>query len=110
MIGIRSSLCLPLVLCSALIAAEEDKCALAGTVRDSVTSTPLRKMNVVLYPAGGRTTYRATTNSDGGFSFDGVDPGRYRIGLEHAGYGSIPVNQVGALIRLRRGQKLAGLD
>jgi protocatechuate 3,4-dioxygenase beta subunit len=113
----RLCLCL-LVACIAaaklgplpLTAAEEDRCAIAGAVHDSFTGAPLRKMNVVLYPAGGRTTYTAATNSVGAFSFDSVEPGKYRIALEHAGYVSAPGNQAGALTHLDPGQKLNGLE
>jgi Carboxypeptidase regulatory-like domain len=93
-----------------LSAADIDPCAIAGTVRDSISGAPLRKINVVLYPAGGRTTYIAATNSAGAFSFESVEPGSYRIALQHAGYRSLPGKQASVLMHLEPGWKLTGLE
>jgi hypothetical protein len=91
-------------------ASEGDRSALAGAVHNSRTGAPLKKISVVLYPAGGRTTYMTATNSEGVFSFDSVEPGNYRIGFEHYGYQSVPGNLASAITHLDPGQKLAGLN
>lgn len=58
----------------------------------SVSGQPLRKSVVTLRPAGNRTPgtnpepYGTTTDAQGRFSFEGVDPGTYMLSAQHVGY------------------------
>jgi hypothetical protein len=56
--------------------------AITGTVTDSIAKAPLRGAIVQLAPDSGAGRH-ALTDSMGGFQFDSVAPGRYRIGFLH---------------------------
>ncbi len=91
-----------------LAAAQTDQCSVAGTVRDSVTGAPVRKLSVILGPAWGGYTYAAPVNSAGALCFRSVGPGNYRISLQRAGYRSLPGNEA-ALFHLDPGRPVADL-
>jgi len=68
--------------------------SVAGQVVQESAGTPLRKVAVQLAPSEGSTVFRkddrnwhsATTDSDGRFQIVGIQPGEYRVILEHNGF------------------------
>jgi Carboxypeptidase regulatory-like domain len=64
------------------------KCAVQGTVIQEPGEHPLKKTKIQLMGQGldGSTNYSATTDAEGYFKIEDVNPGRYRILLERAGF------------------------
>jgi hypothetical protein len=98
----------------------EDLASIAGQVADAATGEPLRKVNVVLRssdlnPNGGvPRSYGGSSDSGGKFVINGVEPGRYRLTMSHAGYangeyGSTSPGRPGTIVSLGRAQKLTDL-
>lgn len=101
---------------------------LSGRVLNAKTGEPIRRANVVLRPFGssswtgsmvmappGAAPYAATTNAEGKFRIDAVEPGSYQIMAERQGfvrqtYGSRGGSMIGATIRVTPGQELKDLD
>jgi len=67
--------------------------AISGTVTDSIARAPLRAAIVQLAPDSGAGRH-AITDSLGGFRFDSVAPGRYRIGFIHPLLDSIGIEPI----------------
>jgi hypothetical protein len=84
-----------------------EKCALSGTVVNSVTGEPLGKVELALEPVERGANYVAGTTSDaqGNFALAGVNPGRYRLKAARHGYLETP----GKLLQLDAGQNLKDL-
>ncbi|MCO5287124.1 MAG: outer membrane beta-barrel protein [Chitinophagaceae bacterium] len=62
----------------------------SGTVRDAIDNTPLVKATVTLLKTDSNTVVRETiTNNDGEFSFTGVKPGSYILGITSVGYTTV---------------------
>jgi hypothetical protein len=70
-------------------------CSVAGQVVQESAGTPLRKVSVRLAPSEGsvvfsrqdnREPHSATTDSEGRFQMEGIQPGEYRVFLEHNGF------------------------
>src|SRR4051794_10859481 len=70
---------------------------LEGKVVNSKTGEPLRKVSLTLRPMGGPGTtgagamtpaapYAATTDAEGKFKLDNVEPGRYMLSAERQGF------------------------
>jgi protocatechuate 3,4-dioxygenase beta subunit len=77
-----------------------DKAAVAGRVVEQDTQAPIAGAQVMLAvllegPPTAPFNMRpmmATTDADGRFTFDGVDPGRYRVSATRAGFASAPLS------------------
>ena len=73
-----------------LCAAQQSKGSIAGTVT-STAGEPLKNASVRLQGQGsaqmvGPPVYTATSDAQGSFSFDNVDPGRYTLVVQRTGY------------------------
>jgi Carboxypeptidase regulatory-like domain len=94
---------------------EQQPCTVSGMVVKLAGSEPLRKATLTLRNADDRTrSVTIATNSDGSFTFKGIDAGRYqlkasRVGYVTAEYGQRKPNDPGAVLTLRPGQNLKGL-
>jgi hypothetical protein len=62
---------------------EEEKCAIEGRVTNAVTGEPLRRVALSLTGPGRMT---AETDEAGRFAFHGLNPGRYALTADRAGY------------------------
>lgn len=62
------------------------RAALSGRVIGADTGQPLRRARVMLTGVDVNFTRTATTGADGGFTFDGLPEGRYRVIAERTGY------------------------
>ncbi len=96
-----------------------------ATVSGKVTSAagqPIRKATVTLHWVGAAShsqqspaPYTATSDAEGNFIFEAVDPGRYmlssdRPGFQRQTYGARRMNGGGTVLALTPGQKMAALD
>ena len=88
--------------------------AIAGTVIKQPGSEPLKKVLVQVIAENQREAgnYTASTDADGRFRIDNVEPGRYRIFLERTGF--IAVNERGQkadinVFTIKAGQTLENL-
>jgi protocatechuate 3,4-dioxygenase beta subunit len=120
-------LCVPFLLLSCALGAQEvpsrkpnntpakDKCSIAGIVVKLGTSEPLKKAYVYLQkeddPMSG---YSIHTDAAGHFAILGIDPGRYRLGVDHTGYVSQSYGQnsstsSGAVLSLNPGRNIQDL-
>jgi len=98
-----------------------DLCTLEGQVVDASTGQPLRKANLSLNLVGGNVggitanhNYSATSDPAGKYSVSGLEPGRYRINVNHIGYLNTEYNSQrpggpGTQLELARGQKMTGV-
>ncbi len=107
----------------ASMAAEKDKCVVAGKVVSAQTGEPLKKVDLqlVLRFTGRssavtfqQTGYSATSAADGSFLFEGVEPGEYTLHGQKSGYirttyGSKAEIGTGTVLTLTAGQKLTDL-
>jgi len=94
----------------------QDRCHVEGTLVNRVTGMPVRKGYVTLVAvrrgmqpqnAGNANGYTVTSNADGKFVFDDVDPGQYAISADRGGY--IRTNyrsNSGAIFTLTAGQRI----
>jgi protocatechuate 3,4-dioxygenase beta subunit len=98
----------------------KDLASIAGRTLNAA-GQPIRKTSLTLRPANaqpGQTpvqSYTATSDAEGKFSFEGIEPGRYQLWAEHAGYlrqayGNKRSNFQGAMLTLTAGQHLTGLN
>lgn len=93
-----------------------DKITVSGTVFDSLSKEPLRKVDLTLSPISRKRSksYGATSNADGTFIFRDVEPGTYHLWGEKLGYiegaygGAGPGE--GIELRLSAAQKLDNLQ
>ncbi len=108
------------VLLTALFLAQQapppEKCALSGTVVDSLTGLPLSKVSVIAEHAGGGQAADASTITDAKGTFIMVDvaPGQYRLASRRNGYldtyyGAKRPSGSGSTLALISGQKLEDL-
>ena len=95
--------------------APPEKCAISGTVVDSVTGMPLAKAEIVAAKVGKEASGLSTqTDAKGNFSIGDVDPGQYRVyttrnGYLDAYYGAKQSSRTGSTLTLSAGQKLEDL-
>lgn len=88
-----------------------EKCLVEGRVVRAGSGEPLRRAQVTLTPiARNAVPMRALTDADGRFSFQGVDPGRYRMVAERNGYlrmefGQAASGRGGTPLELSAGQR-----
>jgi len=110
----------------------EQRCAVAGRLTNALTGEPVKKAAVRLVanragasgianlatPAGGAAPggqgYSTTTDNDGSFRIEGVNPGEYRLvanrsGFLTASYGAKGPDRSGALIKLDPAQQKTDL-
>ncbi|HYI97058.1 MAG TPA: carboxypeptidase-like regulatory domain-containing protein, partial [Bryobacteraceae bacterium] len=109
--------------------AEKKPAALAGRIVNSKTSEPVRRVNVTLRPMGPpgmagsmsfgpmapAAPYAATTDAEGKFRIEGVEPGMYRMMAEKQGfvrkeYGARKNSMMGSTITVTSGQELKELN
>jgi hypothetical protein len=86
----------------------------------STEGSPLRKSILTLMPDHGKPgeemqPYRAFSDSDGNFIFDGVEPGVYRLSGQHVGflpsaYGAKRNSPRGTILTLAAGQEMKGIE
>src|SRR5271155_2988383 len=84
-----------------------------GSVHAADTGTPLKKAQLILRGQDGsnRRPLTTTTDNEGNFHFQGVDPGRYRLSCTRNGYVAQEyeqksAGQAGAIITLKPSQTL----
>ena len=103
------------VLIVALLLAQQekppDKCALSGTVVDSVTGVPLGKVDLQLEPTDRNDVAVTKSDAQGHFSLVDVTPGSYHLRAERSGYlkstyGARRAEGSGPMLRLDAGQKI----
>jgi len=63
--------------------------ALVGTVVDSISGKPLESAQILLRVPGGGRTFRAITDSRGGFVLGRVPPGHYHLVVRLIGYEAV---------------------
>jgi hypothetical protein len=70
-----------------------DLASLEGTVYNAIGGTPLRKATVNLnrqnggaMPQGARGNYSGTSDASGHYAITGIEPGTYRVNVNHTGY------------------------
>lgn len=88
--------------------------SIAGTVIKEAGSEPIKKVLVQIVAENQKEggNYTASTDADGGFRVDGVEPGRYRIFFERTGF--VAVNERGTkadinIFTVKPGQTLDNL-
>ena len=96
--------------------APEDRCYVEGTLVNRVTGMPVRKGYVTLQAVrrgmqppntANANSYTVTSNADGKFVFEDVDPGQYTVSADRGGY--IRTNyrsNAGATFTLTAGQRV----
>ncbi len=101
--------------------AAAEPASLEGKVLNLIGGQGVRKVNLTLYPMGGAPTgdsakpYGTTTDSDGKFVFEAVEPGRYNLWAERSGfirqsYGAKHGLSGGTTIALAAGQHLKDIS
>ena len=67
---------------------EAGRCSVQGKVIQEPGGQPLKKTTVMLVGQGQERSlnYSAITDAEGSFKIEGVNPGRYSVSLEHAGF------------------------
>lgn len=113
----------------------EQRCVIAGHVNNAMTGEPLKKVSIRLASHRGSNGggammgtfngsqgsrfnaqgYSATTENDGGFRIEGVEPGQYtlsgnRSGFLNASYGAKTANDQGTVITLSAAQQLTDIS
>lgn len=104
----------------------EKRCVLAGRVVNALTGEPVKKANLNLAisrPGDSGTTfmtvngasnqqgYSASSENDGTFRIEGIEPGQYKLsgnksGFLRSSYGAKKPNQSGTILTLSPGQQL----
>jgi protocatechuate 3,4-dioxygenase beta subunit len=88
-------------------------CIFEGTVRDSKTLLGISKASVRLESADGKSSnYAGSTDANGGFRFEAIAPGGYRITTTHRGYSeaksvSLQAGRSSAVVTFAAGQKVS---
>ena len=94
---------------------EQDECKISGIVVKLAGSEPLRKARVQLQSQDDRTrSVSIVTSADGRFALKRIDPGRYKLVVNRAGfvmqeYGQKKPGDPGAILTLRAGQEMKDL-
>jgi hypothetical protein len=100
----------------------EDLASMEGKVVNALSGTPLRKATVNInrqnggpMAAGSRSNYSASTDNSGHYSITGIEPGSYRINVDHTGFLNMAYNArrpggPGTALDLARAQKMTGVD
>jgi hypothetical protein len=94
---------------------KKEECSIAGMVVKLADSAPLRRARVILQSTDDRTRIISVlSDAAGHFQFKGIEPGRYHLSVNRAGfvaqqYGQKKPGDPGALLSLRSGQELKDL-
>jgi hypothetical protein len=103
----------------------EDRCVLQGRVSNAITGEPVRKATIRLMrqmtaPSTGNVVqgqqgYATTSQPDGSFRIENLEPGNYHLSGERTGYlnteyGAKSVGQRGSTITLRPAQQLTNIN
>jgi protocatechuate 3,4-dioxygenase beta subunit len=94
---------------------KKEECNLAGTVVKLADSAPVRRARVILRSVADRSrSISVLTDTAGRFQFRGIDPGRYQLSVNRAGfvpqeYGQKKPHDPGAVLTLRSGQQMNDL-
>jgi len=99
---------------AALLAAQnkKDLCKLAGRLTNAITNEPVRKAKVSLHPGDpSKTVYSLVSDAEGKFQFENIEPGRYTLQGEKAGFveGWYGEGHEPATIELRAGKDTSEL-
>lgn len=98
----------------------EPKCKLEGQVVSGSTGSPLKHASLRLTPSGPiapggtRTAFTSSTDNEGKFVMENVDPGTYTLSAERSGYirqqyGARSANSGGTPLKLASGQSMKDL-
>lgn len=96
-------------------APKKEECNLAGTVVKLADRAPVRRARVILRSVADRNrSISVVTDTAGRFQFKGIDPGRYQLSVNRAGfvpqeYGQKKPHDPGAVLTLRGGQQMNDL-
>ena len=101
----------------------EQRCVIEGRVTNSQTGVPIKRAEVrlVRHERGGpaRTSgpqgYTGSSEADGTFKFEGIEPGEYSLSGNHSGFlntqfGATRVMSPGTILNLQPAQKLSNLN
>jgi len=113
----------PQMKAPASVTPEKDRCVVTGRVSSMQTGEPLKKATLHLTMRNAprntngvfeQTGYSGTSEADGSFKFEGVEPGEYSLRGEKAGYiqtsyGSKTGMMGGTTLTLQPGQQLTDL-
>jgi len=100
--------------------SDDQKCRLEGQVISASTGAPLKHASLYLQPMGPvndgatRTVFTSSTDAEGKFVMQNVDPGTYVLIAQHAGfvqqqYGGRSANSGGTRLKLESGQSMKDL-
>ena len=93
----------------------KDTCSIGGLVVKASTGEPIKKAGVYLQATDDpRSGYSAHTDATGHFAIDRIEPGRYRLQVEHTGYlsqsyGETSSANSGAVLTLGPGREMKDL-
>jgi hypothetical protein len=90
---------------------ERAKCVLGGQIIQEPGARPIRKANIDLTPDDQEegTSYTAVSDAEGHFKIDNIEPGRYRLSVEHSGFSGARKHHRGRSLTLDPGQELKDL-
>jgi hypothetical protein len=104
---IRRTGILTIMTATLLAGQTQPECKLDGRLVNSVTNEPVRKARVSLHPSDpSKTVYTVESDAEGKFHLDKLDPGRYTLQGEKAGfvagwYGATRPDGPGSTIELK---------
>jgi protocatechuate 3,4-dioxygenase beta subunit len=114
---------LPIFLAAAALFGQQsppkpdDLCEIDGQVTNAATGAPVRKaeLAVLRIAPDPQINYSATTDANGKFAMQGMEPGKYRLsvsanGFVQANYGARAANRVGTILALDAGQLLKDVN
>lgn len=122
-----AKLCVSFLLLSGALSAQEvpstpaakipskSTCSVGGLVVKSGTSEPLQKARISLQKADDPSSgYSAHTDAAGHFAIEKIEPGRYRLRVQHTGYvsqsyGENSSTSPGAILTLTPGREMQDL-
>jgi hypothetical protein len=99
-----------------------DLATMEGAIYNALGGTPLRKATVNLnrqnggpMAVGARGNYSGTSDASGHYLITGIEPGAYRVNVNHTGYLNMSYNArkpdgPGTPLDLGRAQKMTGVD
>ncbi|HEV7380629.1 MAG TPA: carboxypeptidase-like regulatory domain-containing protein, partial [Dyadobacter sp.] len=79
-----------ILICSSLSFAQAFNSTIRGTVKDADSGLPLEGATVKLLPGAEGTV----SSSDGGFRFNGLQPGRYQLVISYVGFKTVTIPEI----------------